>query len=60
MVISLWRAFALPWGPSSAKPVPEIDFSRLSEHDLADLNLPASLRARIELQRNRRTGIGRW
>ena len=60
MVMSLWRAFALPWASSTAKTVPEIDFSRLSAHDLADLNLPANVRARLDLERNRNMGLGRW
>lgn len=32
-------------------PVHKIDLSRLSAHDIADLNLPAGIRARLELRR---------
>lgn len=40
MVLSLWRAFALSWPSSDKKPVPRLDVSRMSDHDLRDLNLP--------------------
>jgi hypothetical protein len=33
--------------------MPNFDYARLSDHDLADLNLPPDLRARIAWERTR-------
>ncbi len=60
MVMSLWRAFALPWASPATKLVPRIEFSALSERDLDDLNLPAEVRARLYRVRGRPFGDGRW
>ena len=50
----LWTA-AHRWSDGAAKQkgrgAAPIDLDRLAAHDLADLNLPADLRARIELRR---------
>jgi hypothetical protein len=64
MVLELSRFWSFLWpaprtGGGTAKPRP-IDFSRLSAHDLADLNLPPDIRARIGLQQSREKGMGRW
>ena len=60
MVLSLWRAFAHSWTRSTSKPVPRIEFSSLSERDLADLNLPAEVRARLHRVRGRPFNGDRW
>ena len=38
-------------GSSSGRAVPRLDALRLSNHDLADLNLPPEYRTRLDLDR---------
>lgn len=47
----LFRLFSLAQGGSGRARVPRLDSLHLSNHDLADLNLPHYYRARTDLER---------
>lgn len=50
----LFRLFSLTRSHSRRKAIPRLDTLRLSNHDLADLNLPPYYRDRLDLSRNGR------
>lgn len=63
MVVSLPRFLNAIWLRSASPSAPRhtaVDLSRFSAHDLADLNLPPEIRARIGLKQSREHGMGRW
>ena len=43
----------LRFGNRARRATPNFDYARLSDHDLADFNLPPDLRARIAWERTR-------
>ena len=50
----LFRLFSMPQSRSASGRVaiPRLDVLNLSNHDLADLNLPSYYRSRLDVQRN--------
>jgi len=49
----LFRLFSMPQSRSASgrAAIPRLDVLNLSNHDLADLNLPAHYRSRLEVER---------
>jgi hypothetical protein len=60
MVLSLGRILSLLQSPKATRAYPVIDLGGLSDHDLADLNLPAEVRLRAELKRVDVASLSRW